>query len=341
MKAAYLACGGWVASAVGLAASLGIADLLAEGPRSADDLARATGMQAAPLAGVMRVLTAVGLFAETPDGAFANTPESETLRADHPRSVRAWCMLAAGDYQRLFHAMRHTVATGEPAARPVLGESLYDYLAHTPEAADVYDRAMEDLARPLGGVLAAHRDFSRVSTVVDVGGGRGTVVRGLLRAVPHLRGQCVDRPAVCARAQRDLDADLRGRLTYCPGDFFEAVPAGADLYLLKNVLHNWGDERAVAILRSIATALAGVADGRLLIIEPVIGGGMSGLYRALDDLLQLVICEPGATPRSADALSALATQAGFLVTGVEALPSGHTVIEAALAAGAHATGAPA
>jgi C-methyltransferase len=331
MKAAYLACGGWVASAVGVAASLGIADLLADGPRTADDLARATGMRAAPLASVLRVLVAVGLFAETAEGTFAQTPDSESLRADHPQSVRAWCMLAAGDYQRLFHAMGHTVATGEPAANLVLGESLYGYLQHTPAAADVYDRAMEDLARPIGGVLAASRDFSGVATVVDVGGGRGTVVRGLLRAVPHLRGTCIDRPEVCDRARRDLEPGLRDRLTFHGGDFFESVPAGADLYILKNVLHNWGDERALAILRPIATALSGVTDGRLLIIEPVIGGGMAGLYRALDDLLQLVICEPGATPRSVEALSTLATQAGFHVTGVHALPSGHTVIEAAVA----------
>ena len=332
MKAAYLACGGWIASAVGVAASLGVADLLADGPRPAEELARATGMRTVPLASVLRVLVAVGLLAETPDGAFANTPDSEPLRADHPQSVRAWCMLAAGDYQRLFQAISHTVATGEPAANLVLGESLYSYLRHTPAAADVYDRAMADLARPLGGVLAASRDFSHVRTVVDVGGGRGTVVRGLLRAVPHLRGTCVDRPDVCDRARRDLEPGLRDRLTFSGGDFFESVPAGADLYILKNVLHNWSDERALAILRPIAVALGGVEHGRLLIIEPVIGGGMTGLYRALDDLLQLVICEPGATPRSADALSGLAGQAGLRVTSVQALPSGHTVVEAAVSA---------
>jgi hypothetical protein len=331
VKAAYLACGGWIASAVGVAASLGVADLLADGPRKAAELAVATGVHAVPLSSVMRVLAAVGLFAETPDGAFANTADSEALRADHPQSVRAWCMLAAGDYQRLFQAMSHTVATGEPAANLVLGETLYSYLKHTPAAADVYDRAMEDLARPLAGVLAAGRDFSRVGTVVDVGGGRGTIVRGLLRAVPHLRGICLDRPDVCDRARGDIEPELRDRLTYSGGDFFESVPAGADLYILKNVLHNWGDDRALAILRPVANALRGVEHGRLLIIEPVIGGGMSGLYRALDDLLQLVICEPGATPRSADALSRLAEHAGFRVTGVQALPSGHTVVEAAAA----------
>jgi hypothetical protein len=331
MKPAFLACGGWIASAVGVAASLEVADLLADGPRDAADLAAAARVHAAPLAQVMRALVAVGLFAETPEGAFANTPDSETLRNNHPQSVRSWCMLAGGDYQRLFQGLTHAVSAGQPAAATVLGETLYSYLKHTPDAADVYDRAMEDLARPLAGVLAASRDFSHVRTVVDVGGGRGTIARGLLRALPHLRGICLDRPDVCERARNDIEPGLQGRLTYIGGDFFESVPAGADLYILKNVLHNWSDASGEAILRAIAVGLQGVEHGRLWIIEPVVGGGMNAMYRALDDLLQLVVCEPGATPKSTGGLSSLAERAGFHVVAVEDLPSGHTVVEAVAA----------
>ena len=156
-------------------------------------------------------------------------------------------------------------------------------------------------------------------------------MRGLLRALPHLRGICLDRPDVCDRARADIEPGLQGRLTYRGGDFFESVPAGADLYILKNVLHNWGDESALSILRAIAVALQGVEHGRLWIIEPVVGGGMTAMYRALDDLLQLVAGESGASPKSTDGLSKLAVQAGFRVTGVEDLPSGHTVVEAAVA----------
>lgn len=330
MKPGYLACGGWIASATGVAATLRIADLLAEGPRSSTHLASVAGVAPVPLTCVMKVLVAAGLFAELPDGTFANTPDSETLRSDHPTSVRSWCMLAAGDDQRLFQQMGHTVRTGDPANELVLGGTLYAYLAKTPDAADIYDRAMEDLARPLACVLAAGRDLSQVKTVVDVGGGRGTIVRGLLRAVPHLTGICIDRPDVCDRARRDIEPELVGRLTYEPGDFVKSVPTGADLYIVKNVLHNWNDDSSIAILRTIATAMRSQTAARLLVIEPVVGGGMPGLFTALDNLVKVVIGEAGTTPRSADDLTRLVTIAGFTVHQTQALSSGHTLIEASV-----------
>ncbi len=332
MNPGYLACSGWVASAVGIAAELGIADLLAGGPRTSGELAIAAGVQEMPLRRVLHLLAAMDVFKEEPAGTFANTADSEVLRADHPQSVRSWCRLAAGDYQRIFHGMAHTVRTGEPATPAVLGSTLYQHLVADPSAADIYDRAMEDLARPLAGVLAGSRDFSQVQTVMDIGGGRGTIVRGLLRALPHLRGICFDRPDVCERAARDVEPGLRHRLTYAGGDFFVSIPGGADVYVLKNVLHNWGDERAIVLLRTVAAAMAASASSRLLIIEPVIGGKMPGLYRALDDLLQIVICEPGATPRSRDDLVRLAEAAGLQPTADQALSSGHFLIECRVAA---------
>ena len=327
MNPGYLACSGWVASAVGVAAELRIADLLAAGPRTSTDLASAAGVEEMPLRRVLHLLAAMAVFAEAPAGTFANTADSELLRTDHPQSVRAWCLLASGTYQRIFHGMAHTVRTGQPATPKVLGSTLYQHLIADPEAAEIYDRAMEDLARPLAAVLAQSRDFSQVRTVMDIGGGRGTIVRGLLRALPHLRGSCFDRPDVCERASRDVEAGLRGRLDYTGGDFFVSIPAGADVYLLKNVLHNWGDDRAITLLRVVAAAMAGSSASRLLIIEPVVGGDMPGLYRALDDLLQIVICEPGATPRSRDDLVQLAEAAGLELTADQALSSGHLLIE--------------
>jgi C-methyltransferase len=321
-----LACGGWIAAAVGVAAELGIADHLAGGPRTAEELARTTRTAPGPLGAMLHLLVEAGVFAEAPPGTFANTPDSELLRADHPNSVRAWCRLAAGDYQRIFHGMSHTVRTGEPSALPQLGATLYDYLAAQPSAADIYDRAMQDLAAPLAALLATSYDFSAARLVADIGGGRGTIVRGLLLALPHLSGICFDRPATCERAERDLDPALRGRLSYHAGDFFESVPA-ADIYVLKNVLHNWGDAKSTALLRVIATAMRGRADSRLLIIEPLKDVGMPGMYAALDAMLQMVICEPGATPRNADQLSALARDAGFEVVSIRPLRTGHSLIE--------------
>ena len=328
MNPAYLACGGWIAAAVGVAAELGIADHLAGGPRTADELAAVTGASPAPLGAMLHLLVEAGVFAEAPPGTFANTADSELLRADHPASVRAWCRLAAGDYQRIFHGMSHTVRTGEPSAVPQLGATLYDYLTAHDAAADIYDHAMQDLAAPLAKRLAASYDFSAARIVADIGGGRGTIVRGLLRELPHLSGICFDRPATCARAERDLDPALRGRLSYHAGDFFESVP-DADVYVLKNVLHNWGDAKSTALLRVIAAAMRGRGASRLLIIEPLKDAGMPGMYAALDAMLQMVICEPGATPRGAGQLSALANTAGLAVESIRPLSTGHTLIETA------------
>lgn len=327
MNPAYLACGGWIASSVGVAAELGIADQLSNGPRTAEELAYATGMAAAPLRAMMRLLVEAGVFAESPPGTFANTPDSELMRRDHPSSTRAWCMLAAGDYQRIFQGMAHTVKTGLPSAPPVLNATLYEYLAAQPAAADIYDRAMEDLARPLSRVLASSYDFSSAKVVADIGGGRGTIIRGLLRELPHLAGFCFDRPSVCARAEQDIPASLADRLSYRAGDFFEGVPSGADVYVLKNVLHNWGDERATMLLTSIANAMRPQSSSRLLIIEPLKDKGMPGMYAALDALLQFVICEPGATPRDAQQLSTLVHNAGMRVASERLLASGHTLLE--------------
>jgi hypothetical protein len=169
-----------------------------------------------------------------------------------------------------------------------------------------------------------------VTTLVDVGGGRGTLVKAVLQAHPHLRGICVDRADVCARAAADLlagDPALAGRLSFVPGDFFGAVPPGADLYLLKNVLHNWNDDSAVAILMTIREAMS-APGARLLLIEPLAEEGTPSAYEAMDDLLQMVICQEGTTARSAGQFRTLLRRAGFDQESVAALPTGHSVVSA-------------
>jgi len=331
MNPAYLASGGWIASAVGTAAALCVADHLGSGPKTAAELAALTGSSEYAIGRMMRLLCVAGLFEETTDARFANTADAELLRTDHPRSMRHFCMLAAGDYQRIFQEMAHTVATGEPATRTVLGGSLYTFLSRTPESGAIYDGAMEDLARPVGKVLAKSRDFSGIDTVVDVGGGSGALLKGLLAVVPHLRGICVDRADVCARGAQLLAASgsaLVGRLEFRAGDFFEALPPGQPLYLLKNVLHNWGDDRCVDLLRTVRVAMSVRPDARLLVIEPLAESAMPAMYKALDELMQVVISEPGVAARSESAFRALIERAGLRVLSVQTLASGHALIEA-------------
>lgn len=334
MLALQLACGGWIAAATAAIARVGVADLLAGGPRTVASLAAASQTHAPTLERVLDLLAGIGLFERRADGSFANNAESELLRADHARSIRQFVMLAAGPYQAAFAGILTTLRSGDSAAPAAFGGSLYRFLESDPDAADVYDRAMEDLARPVAALLARDLDLAGARHVVDVGGGRGTIVKALLAAHAGLRGTCIDRPDVCARAAAQLAADapaLVGRLDFVAADFFAGVPAGADLYLLKNVLHNWNDRSAAAILSRVATAMGDRPGARLAVIEPLPQTGTMTTYEQMDDLLQRVVCEGGSRARSPDELTALLASAGLRVIHSQTLDSGHSVVQATCA----------
>lgn len=149
-------------------------------------------------------------------------------------------------------------------------------------------------------------------------------------AAPCCTGVCFDRPDVCARASAHLqstDPELAERLVFVEGDFFGDLPGGADLYLLKNVLHNWTDDTSIKILRRIHAAMEENRSARLLVIEPPLDEGPPNVRQAMDDLMQIVICEPGTTARSFETMRALLERASFVVTEVHDLPTGHAVIE--------------
>jgi hypothetical protein len=318
MNPLQVACSAWLSSCVAVAARLGVADHLAAGPRSAGELARITGTSAPILDRLLRTLAAAGIFAPIGD-CYANSADSELLRVDHPRSVRHFCMLAGTEYYRAFGELAHTVDTGQPAFRHVYHDSIYAYMERNADAANTYDRAMEELARPVGEALAQLIDFHAAVNVIDIGGGRGALLRPLLRAHPHLRGISFDREDVCRRAETG------DRLQFVAGDFFAGVPAGGDVYILKNVLHNWNDDSASAILRTIA---ASMNTARLLVIEPLLDEHETSLPKLLDDLMQAVICEQGTSARTEPAMRALLDRASLAVTSVTPLPTGHSAIEA-------------
>lgn len=336
-----IACAGWLSPCIAAAARLGIADLLSDEPRTADELADLTGTCAPVLLRVLRVLVSAKVFEQLDDGRFTHTPESQLLRTDHPESIRYFCILAGSEYHRAFGELMHTISTGEPGFRRAFGGSIYDYMDQQPDTAEVYDRAMQNLAAPVGVALAASYDFSGVRTVVDIGGGGGTLLRGLLLANREMRGICFDRPGVCERARRQREssdeASLALRLEFVTGSFFETIPDGGDVYILKNVLHNWTDESSRRILANIHTAMVRrlSSDGkppRLLVIEPLISDGDASPYQRMDDLFQMVICEEGTTARTEPAMRRLLASASFAVTETRKLLTNHTVLETVPAA---------
>jgi hypothetical protein len=317
----------YVSRAVHVAAELGIADLMAEGPRDAATLAEATGMHAPSLRRVLRLLAAHGVLAEEEeeDGRFALTAIGQCLRSDGPMSMRAMVRLFGGITQQAWGALLHSVRTGEPAFHHLFGMDSFAYLEAHPEDAANFDQAMASFTAQIAASVATTYDFSPFRTVVDVGGGNGALLAGVLRANPALRGIVLERASVAPRASAHLaQLGLAERCTVVAGDFFAEVPAG-DAYLLKHVIHDWDDARARAILATIRRS----GGTTVLIVEgvypPRIAPDDASLRAASNDV-NMLVCT-GGRQRSEEEFRALYEAAGFGLTRIIPTPAGVCVIE--------------
>jgi multifunctional cyclase/dehydratase/O-methyltransferase len=257
-----------ISQVVHVLAELGVADELADGPRTVAELAKATETHAEALGRVLRVAAAFGVFAEEPDGRFALTPMASALRTGTPDSQRD-LVLFNGDPMlwNSYGELMHTVRTGQPAFDKVYGHSFFTHLRAEPEAGRLFDRAMTQMSRATAALMIDAFDFGRFPRIVDVGGGNGLFLAELLADNPDSRGILLDQPAVVAEAgQRFAEAGLSDRAEVIGDDFFGDLPAGHDAYVLKAVLHDWHDPDALRILRSVRAALT-KPGARLLICE--------------------------------------------------------------------------
>jgi hypothetical protein len=319
------ALGFLIARSICVVARLGIADLLNDGPLDAETLAGAAGAHAPSLYRVLRTLASVGIFAEGNDGRFGLTPRAEPLRRDAPDSIRAYILLLDEEwYSGPADHLLHSVQTGRPAFDQVHGTDFFTFLARDPGATAVFDAAMTSRSVQENDAIASAYDFSGLETLVDVGGGHGSLLAAILLANPGLRGVLFDRPQVVAEAGHQLEtAGLGGRCEVVGGDFFESVPAGGDAYILKRVLHDWDDERASAILRTCHRAMAD--GGRLLVVELVLPPGNEPSLGKLFDLLMLV--DLGGRERTEADYRALLAGAGFELTAITPTRSLVSVVE--------------
>src|SRR6266568_6553997 len=283
-----LMTGPWIAQAIFVAAKLGIADLVGEEPRPSGKLAAASGVDAQSLHRVLRALASVGVFAEDNEGRFELTPMAGYLRSQVPCSLRAYAIMLGEQWHwRCWGEILHSVRTGKTAFEHIFGKSVFEHYAEHPEAARISIEGLASRSAQENAAIRGAYDFSRARTLIDVGGGQGTLLLSLLAREPHLTGILLDRPQVIASAKPLLDrSEHTDRVTAVGGDFFETVPAGGDIYLLKKVLHDWDDARAIAILK-VCRAAIGRA-GRLLVLEPVIAEGNAPGFAKLLDLLMLV-----------------------------------------------------
>ncbi len=325
----HMATGHYLSRALNLAATLGIADRLKDGPRPVGELAQATATHTPSLHRVLRLLASAGVLVERADGTFGLTPIGECLRTDTPGSAHAMVKLFAGPrIQDNWKDLEYCVRTGEPAFRQ---RGLADpFSDRDPEDAANFDAAMANFTRLIAVAVAGAYDFTPFGTVVDVGGGNGALLIGLLQATPTLRGIVFDLPAAAERATKQITASaLTERCRAVGGDFFKAVPEGGDAYLLKHVIHDWNDEQAVAILRSCHRVMP--ATGKLLIVEgvysPRIDQSLESRGAAANDVNMLV--NTGGRQRSEAEFRSLYDAAGFTLTRIVPTPARVAVIEGA------------
>jgi hypothetical protein len=299
-----------VSQVIHVAATLGIADELADGPRAVDELASVTATHAGALHRLLRALAAVDVVREEDDGRFGLTDLGQELRGPADSWAR---YIGRPAHWTAWGHLLHSVRTGENAFRALYGVDVWEYRAEHSEDAAVFDAAMTGLSRRVNAAVATAHDFGRYGVIVDVGGGRGALLAGILAAYPGVRGVLFDQPAVVAGAQPD-GFEIVG------GSFFESVPAGGDAYLLKSVLHDWEDEPAIEILRACRRAAA--AGTVLLVIEREFALPAT----KLSDLNMLLL--PGGRERTAEQYGALLAKAGYELLGETPTAAGVSLFEA-------------
>lgn len=276
-----------VSQAIFAVSQLRVPDLLGDGRLPLPDLAAAAGADVTSLGRFLRVLVAEGLFAEVSPEVFELTPMGGLLRTDLPGSLSHLAELMAHEAYQAWSAAAHSLRTGEPGFDQVFGMPYFAWLARNADAAEQFDRAQAGLVG-LRLLPLLDRDWSGVRRVVDVGGGNGVLMATLLAKFPELTGVLFDRPHVLVGSEPVLaNAGVADRALLHGGDFFAGVPSGADVYVLSQVLHDWDDDRASAILRRCHEAMP--AAGRLLILEQVLPEAAEPDPAVLLDLHMLVL----------------------------------------------------
>jgi SAM-dependent methyltransferase len=299
--------GYWYTQTIYVAAKLGIADLLKDGPKSAKELAEATGTDPRALYRLLRALASLGIFAEEA-GRFCLTPLAECLLDP---SMKAMATMRGESQYRAWGELLYSVQTGKSAFEKVYGKPVFDYFSENPETGKLFDQAMTGVhGRETEAMLEAY-DFSGIKTLADIGGGNGSVITVILKKYPAMHGIIFDLPAVVERTKANLlAAGLEGRCQVVAGSFFETVPAGADAYLMRHIIHDWEDDKSLVILRNCRRALG--QGGKLLVVEGVVPSGNEPSVSKFFDLAMMVL--PGGMERTEQEYRQLFEAAGFQMT---------------------------
>lgn len=320
-----IACGAMMTQALGIAAKLGIADLLRDGPKFADEIALATGTHAPSIYRILRSLAGAGVFRETSPKTFSNTGLSDVLRSDFPGSLRSAAIFMAEPWHyNVWSDMLHSARTGETAWKKTYGEEVFDWFAKHPEEAEIFNNAMTDMSASVAPAVIEAYDFSGIETLADIAGGHGFLLSQILKANPAIKGILFDVEPVITGSDSLLESEsVTDRIEKVSGDFFKEVPS-ADAYIMKHIIHDWDDERAVLIMRNIHSAVKG--GGKLLLVEMVVPEDNAPHDSKLLDLEMLA--SPGGLERNADEYRQLFARSGFQLSRIIPTRSPFSIIEA-------------
>jgi O-methyltransferase domain/Dimerisation domain len=323
-----MASGYWLSQALYVAAKLGIADFLENGPRSSFELASVAGCDPSSLFRVLRALSSAGVLSQIEEDAFALTRLGNVLRSNVPGSLRKIVITLGEIHYQACGELLHSVCTGTPAFDRVFGASLFEYLQQNRADGIAFNQGMSDLSSLLAYAVLLAYDFSEIGSIVDVGGGEGELLRKVLELYPSMTGIVYDS---CAQprssAHRDNNKDnskKEDRCSFVAGSFFDSVPERAEAYLLCSVLHDWSDELAGVILRNCRKAVP--TDGRLLIVDTVVPETNSASFSKVLDLNMMVMTS--GRERTKSEFGALLDTAGFRLTRIVPTMAPQSIIEA-------------
>jgi hypothetical protein len=317
--------GYWISKSLSVAAELGVADQLQDGPRPVSDLATACGADPGALYRLLRALASVGVFREDDDQQFGLTPTAELLLTDAPGSMRALARMYGSEQFQAWSGLEASVRNGKPVFGDTFGSSYFDYLLAHPDSSAVFNAAMTGWTIQLADAVVEAYDFGGSQRVVDVGGGLGLLLAAILRTSPTVAGTLFELPHVVPDAQQFLDkAGVADRCDAVGGDFFESVPEGGTTYVLAQILHDWDDEHCGQILRNCRQVIDPA--GRLLIVEQVIPPTNQPSLGKWLDLHMLVLL--GGMERTSDEYRSLLATAGFSLARVIPTISGVSIVEA-------------
>jgi hypothetical protein len=313
------------ARAISIVAELRIADLLADGSKTAEELALTTKSHSRSLYRLLRACASVGIFSEGSDKRFSLTPMAEFLRSDNPESLRAFAeMLAHGEQFQTWSALDFSIQTGTPAFDKVHGMPIFEYYPTHPKSGQIFNDAMTSMSLGSSRAVMQAYDFSGITKLVDIGGGHGFLLASVLEKYPTMKGVLYDTATIVEEAKGLLEKQgVTNRCETVGGNFFESAPSGGDAYMMKHIIHDWNDEGCIAILKNCRKGIT--EGGKLLVIEMVVPpGNEPSLSKLLD--LQMLAVLPGCE-RTEEEYSALFGAAGFKLTRIVPTMSPYSVIE--------------